>query len=153
MHALDHKIPPPAVALAMALLMWWLARVSPGVEVPAALRIATAALVAAVGVAFGIASAVAFRKAKTTVNPFQPERATTLVRTGVYRITRNPMYAGMALALLSWAIYLASPLALLGMVLFVAYITAFQIKPEERALSARFGQAYAQYLASVRRWL
>jgi hypothetical protein len=61
------------------------------------------------------------------------------VCTGVYRITRNPMYVGMMLGLLSWAVCLASPLSLAGPVAFIAYITRFQIKPEEQALSARFG--------------
>ena len=153
MRSLDHKIPPPAVALILVLLMWGLSHVLPRVEVSNAIRITFTAGIGLSGLAFGIAGTIAFRRAKTTVNPLQPERASSLVLTGVYRITRNPMYVGMMLALLSWAFYLASPVALLGPVLFIAYITRFQIKPEERALSAKFGKTYEQYLSSVRRWI
>lgn len=107
---------------------------------------------AAVGAAFDVAGLVAFRRASTTINPLHPERASALVTGGVYRITRNPMYVGLAFALLAWAAYLGSPWALLGPVAFVGYITHFQIVPEERILRARFAQ-FDAYAARVRRWL
>ena len=153
MFSLDHKIPPPAVALALVAVMWGLAQPWPRVEVPAPWRIVLTVGIAIAGLAFAGAGTLAFRKAKTTVNPLHPDRASALVHTGVYRITRNPMYLGMALGLLSWAVYLAAPAALLGPVAFVAYITRFQIKPEEQALAARFGSEFAQYKGTVRRWL
>jgi protein-S-isoprenylcysteine O-methyltransferase Ste14 len=55
--------------------------------------------------------------------------------------------------LLAWAIYLAQPLALLGPLAFVLYITHFQIVPEERVLSGLFGEEFADYRDRVRRWL
>ena len=78
---------------------------------------------------------------------------TQLVTSGVYRYTRNPMYLGMACLLLAWAVYLQNPLALLGVPLFMAYITQFQIKPEERMLVKLFGDAFIRYRQQVRRWL
>jgi len=72
---------------------------------------------------------------------------------GIYRFTRNPMYVGLALVLLGWAALLSSPWALLGPLVFVLYINRFQIAPEERVLSAKFGAAYTEYIARVRRWL
>ena len=96
---------------------------------------------------------LAFRRARTTVNPLRPERASTLVTTGVYRITRNPMYVGLMLALLAWSVFLASPLSLVGPVVFIAYINRFQIRPEEAVLTAKFGPVYEQYKSTVRRWL
>lgn len=63
------------------------------------------------------------------------------------------MYVGMALLLLSWAVYLSAVLPFAGPLLFALYITRFQIQPEERALRAIFGEAYAAYAARVRRWL
>lgn len=150
---LDHKIPPPLVALALVPVMGVLSQLLPRVDAPTPVRIALAIAIGCVGLAFSGAGALAFRRARTTVNPLRPDRASALVRTGVYRITRNPMYVGMMLGLLSWAVFLASPLSLLGPVTFVAYITRFQIRPEERALSARFGADYEQYKARVRRWI
>jgi protein-S-isoprenylcysteine O-methyltransferase Ste14 len=72
---------------------------------------------------------------------------------GLYRISRNPMYVGSVLLLLGWAVYLSALLPFAGIAVFVAYITRFQIRPEERVLAALFGEAYANYAARVRRWL
>ncbi|SMB27567.1 conserved protein of unknown function [Sterolibacterium denitrificans] len=91
--------------------------------------------------------------ARTTVNPLAPGRSNSVVRTGPYRFTRNPMYLGMALLLLAWCIHLRNPLAPLSILAFFVYIIRFQIIPEERALLAKFGDAYAAYLSDVRRWL
>lgn len=82
-----------------------------------------------------------------------PHTSTHVVTTGIYRITRNPMYLGLVLILLGLALYRASPWTMLGPLAFAAYITRFQILPEERALTARFGAAYTAYCTQVRRWL
>ena len=113
----------------------------------------TAILVAAAGAAIAIAGVIQFARARTTVNPLQPDAASSLVSGGVYRWTRNPMYLGMALVLLGWATYLSSIAALAVLPLFIVYITRFQIAPEERALEARFGAEFARYRKAVRRWL
>ena len=157
MPSLDVQIPPPAVALAVASVMWMGSRldgpyamwqgVAPG------WRLAAVLVIAAIGAAFDVAGVIAFRRAKTTVNPMKPEKSTALVVSGIYRITRNPMYVGMVFFLLAWAVFLASPWGLFGPLAFAAYITRFQIKPEERVLAARFGAEFASYQARVRRWL
>jgi protein-S-isoprenylcysteine O-methyltransferase Ste14 len=153
MKSLEVKIPPPVVAAAVALAMWGASRLAPLVQLPDALRLGTAAAIVLVGIGFSAAGVLAFRRARTTVNPTKPEQASTLVGSGVYRITRNPMYVGLAFVLVAWAVFLSSAWALLGPVAFVLYIGRFQIEPEERALAQRFGTAYAHYRASVRRWL
>jgi protein-S-isoprenylcysteine O-methyltransferase Ste14 len=119
------------------------------------LPFASAAAVAAgsAGVAIALAGVLQFRRARTTVNPLQPSAASALVIGGVYRRTRNPMYLGMALVLVGWAIYLSSLAALAVLPVFVAYLNRFQIGPEERALQARFGDDFARYREAVRRWL
>jgi protein-S-isoprenylcysteine O-methyltransferase Ste14 len=83
----------------------------------------------------------------------KPETATALVCGGVYTVTRNPMYLGLLVLLIAWAVYLSSAWALLGPLAFAVYITRFQILPEERALGTLFGAEYAAYRARVRRWL
>jgi protein-S-isoprenylcysteine O-methyltransferase Ste14 len=150
---LELKVPPPAVALLLGLGMWWLSPHTPAPDAPQTLRAGLAVLLVLVGGGFDMAGLWAFRQQRTTVNPLRPANSSALVTGGVYRFTRNPMYVGMALFLLAWAVWLGAPLALLGPVAFVAYITRFQIKPEERVLATLFGTAYADYTRRVRRWL
>lgn len=152
MSALELKIPPPVVALVVAAAMWGFCLVAPSSDAPAQ-RYAVALALAAIGVAFSVSGAVAFRTAGTTKNPMKPQAASVLVVAGVYRFTRNPMYFGVLIVLLAWAVFLWSAWVLLGPVVFVAYITRFQIVPEERVLATLFGSEYLAYKAKVRRWL
>lgn len=63
------------------------------------------------------------------------------------------MYLGHFLLLCAWACWLQHPAALVGAPLYMAYVTRYQIPPEERALAATFGTAYEAYRSRVRRWL
>lgn len=153
MRWLEHRIPPPLVGLLVAVAMWFLAGVSLHFQIAFPIRLALALVWALCGVAIAISGVAAFRRAQTTVNPLAPDAASSLVVLGVFHHTRNPMYLGMASVLIGWAIYLAAPMALLGPLLFAAYITRFQIIPEEQALTQNFGQAFADYRAQVRRWI
>ena len=76
-----------------------------------------------------------------------------MVRHGIYRFTRNPMYLGQLLQLVAWAFWLENLLAFAVLPAYIAYLTRFQIIPEERILSARFGASYAAYQQRVRRWV
>ena len=82
-----------------------------------------------------------------------PESSSALVSGGVYRFTRNPMYLAMLCVLIGWALVVSNVAALVMLPLFVAYLNRFQIRPEERALHARFGAEFERYRDSVRRWL
>jgi protein-S-isoprenylcysteine O-methyltransferase Ste14 len=137
----------------VAALMLGAAWALPMLEVEFRWATPTAILVAAAGAAIAIAGVIQFARARTTVNPLQPDAASSLVSGGVYRWTRNPMYLGMALVLLAWAVYLSSVAALAVLPLFIVYINRFQIEPEERALQARFGAQFERYRKAVRRWL
>lgn len=153
MSALDLKIPPPVIALSCVALAWVLGHFTPGFtyQLPARIPITVILLLAGISLAFS--GVLAFRRAKTTPNPHTPEQSTSIVRSGPYKFTRNPMYLGLAIALLGLCAYLSNPLTLVAAVLFIAYITRFQIVPEERVLLTKFGDTYAQYTKSVRRWL
>lgn len=153
MKALELKIPPPLLALLFAAGMWMLSTLPPLLQVPTFIRMFVAAAIAFVGVAISFAGVFSFRCAKTTVNPMKPRNASSLVTTGVYQVTRNPMYLGLLLVLIGWAVYLSSVWALVGVVAFVYYIERFQIKPEEQALDALFSAEYSAYKTQVRRWL
>jgi protein-S-isoprenylcysteine O-methyltransferase Ste14 len=153
MKALEVKIPPPAVAAAIAVAMWGISLLLPLLQIPGALRLGAAAAIGLAGIGFSAAGVLEFRRARTTLNPTKPEQASSLVSSGVFRITRNPMYVGLLCVLVAWAVFLASAWALLGPVAFVLYTDRFQIAPEERVLAKLFGSEYTDYQARVRRWL
>jgi len=101
----------------------------------------------------GVLGIIEFNRAKTTVNPTKPESASSLVRTGIYQRTRNPMYMGFLLILVGWAIAMANIVSFLVLPGFVIYMNRFQIKPEERALTLIFGEDFKAYCVETRRWI
>lgn len=153
MQLLELKIPPPIVAVLIAAAMWYAASIGPSIELPLLARGAVFGAIALLGGAVALAGDLEFKRAGTTINPLKPQNASALVTSGVYRYTRNPMYLGLLLVLVGWCAFLCSALALLGPVIFVGYITRFQIIPEERALLAKFDSAYSGFSDNVRRWL
>ena len=153
MTSLSLKIPPLLLTVVLMVAMAALARFTPGIELLPLLRIGLAGALGALGVAVAALGVASFRRAATTVNPIDPGATTALVDQGVYRVSRNPMYLGFLLVLLGWGIWLESPAALALALGFVPYMNRYQIIPEERSLEARFGDAYARYRESVRRWI
>ncbi len=147
------RIPPPVLALGSGAAMWWLDRHIPLVRLlgPPWNRIGWVFI--ATGVLVDAVSVAAFIRAKTTVNPVHVERASHLVVRGLYCVTRNPMYLGMITLLAGWALLLGSFSPWLMIVAFERVIVIFQIRAEEAALSARFGDDYARYARQVNRWI
>ncbi len=106
-----------------------------------------------IGIAFALAGVVTFKIHKTTVNPINTENVSTLVNSGIYKHTRNPMYVGMLCFLIGYVVYLANPLNVVFVVLFVLYLNKYQIIPEEVFLEKLFGNDFTAYKRVVRRWL
>ena len=150
---LELKIPPVAVALVTGACMWLVARAAPGIDVSFPVHDVVSGMVALSGGFMALSGVVAFSRAGTTINPMKPGSSSSLVVTGIYSVTRNPMYLGVLLVLLAWAIYLANPLTVLFLPGFVWYMGRYQIEPEEQALTSLFGQKYIAYAARVRRWI
>jgi protein-S-isoprenylcysteine O-methyltransferase Ste14 len=153
MRTLENRIPPPVVAVVIAAGMWLLARWWPLMQFEVPSPILTGLAVAAAGGLVSSAGAREFRRARTTVNPLHPERTSSIVTTGIYRLTRNPMYVGIVLVLLGCFLAFGVVSAGVGPAAFIWYINRFQIEPEERVLQARFGREYTEYRSRVRRWL
>jgi protein-S-isoprenylcysteine O-methyltransferase Ste14 len=151
MRYLEHRIPPPIVLLLTGGIMWLLSRFGPRLVFAGRVPLGVAIVVA--GVIVAAMGVRAFRRAGTTINPVDLTRSTTLVTSGIYRVTRNPMYLGMVVLLLGVAVLLAAPVTLLACVAFVLFINRFQIVPEERVLRERFGESYSKYAEKVRRWI
>jgi len=142
-------VPPPAYALAGAVAQHVLARKG---SAGAARKVAGSA-VAAASLTLIAGSIQRFRSTGTTVEPFRPEQATTLVTDGPNALTRNPMYVGMAGLLTAHALVRGGWLPVLPLAAFVAVIDRTQILPEEAALRQLFGQEYDAYCAQVPRWV
>ena len=153
MSALENRVPPLLVAGLIALLMGLSGPRLPGTEMAWTARLTFALPVLLLGLGVCFASVLSFHRARTTVNPMQPQQASVLVESGIYQYSRNPMYLGFAIILAAWALALGSPLTLLGVVAFVLYMNRFQIAPEEWALEALFGVSFVRYRARVRRWI
>ncbi|MEM0942035.1 MAG: isoprenylcysteine carboxylmethyltransferase family protein [Bacteroidota bacterium] len=147
------KIPPAVVFIICLVSMFGIYSISKELSFQFAYRTALSRIFLITGFFSGLLGVLAFRLKNTTVDPANPQKATSLVTHGVYQYTRNPMYLGMALVLVGGAIRIGNPFCLLTIVLFVWYITTFQIKPEEEALSKIFGQDYEGYKKEVRRWI
>jgi protein-S-isoprenylcysteine O-methyltransferase Ste14 len=153
MKNLETRIPAPAVAIVAGGSMKLYAHAA---EVP----IDMSPVLAVVGVHLAQLSALiallafaSFWLARTTINPFDPSRASVLVTGGIYRLTRNPMYLSLLLLLVAYAVRLESWVAWVGPAVFAAYVTRYQIIPEERILTGKFGAAFLAYKNRTRRWL
>jgi len=129
MSSLELKVPPPAVALIFAVLMWLASSLLAPLGLPFGARLTLALVLGSLGLASGISAMVSFRRARTTMNPTRPTAAASLVTTGPFRLSRNPMYLSLLLYLLGWAVYLSNVLALLFLPAFVLYIIGSRSSP------------------------
>lgn len=143
--------PPPLLAAGFLLLGYLLDLALPLPLLPSpAQYVMSAALIlpAAVLVVSGI---LLFRRAGTHVEPYRP--TTALVTTGPYRLSRNPLYVALALAYAGISVAVDSAWMLALILPFLLVIRYGVVAREERYLERKFGQAYLDYKAKVRRWL
>jgi protein-S-isoprenylcysteine O-methyltransferase Ste14 len=152
MKSLELKVPPLAQLAIAVLCLWAIGALFPTYVLTFPYRVESAILMGILGAIIAVTGVISFRLHKTTVNPLTPEKSIAVVRTGIYRISRNPMYLGMLLS--GCALLLANWIACVVVLpLFAWYMTTFQIIPEERSMIAKFGEEYQAYLHSVSRWL
>lgn len=147
------KIPPPIVAVLFAVIMWGLDRLVPMDMLSAPTTAMISPVLILVGLAIMGFALRRFRKVGTTVNPLAPSLASSLVISGIFRRSRNPMYLGMLVLLTAWAIWLGNAANVVTLYLFFSFMTRFQIKPEEEALTRLFGEEYEAYRKRVSRWI
>ena len=141
---------PPIIFLTAILLGIALNHTWPVPFVPAALR-PLGPLVTLGAVVLFVLSLREFRRAGTSVRGSQ--RTTTIVRTGPYRFSRNPIYLSFILLLLGLAVWLDDPWLVLTLLPAVAFIVVVVIPREERFLERNFQDQYSSYKSRVRRWL
>jgi protein-S-isoprenylcysteine O-methyltransferase Ste14 len=153
MKALELKLPPPVVALLCGIAIALVGARVPQLAFDFPGRVVVAAALAVIGLSFDLISIFRFFSARTTVNPMNPGGSSALVTGGLYRFTRNPMYVGLLFLLTAYTLWKGNAAGFALVAVFVAWITRFQIIPEERVLAAKFGAAYEAYRGRVRRWL
>lgn len=133
--------------------MWLLGRYFPLLRFDYQALTLTGILLIGGGLLLDVAALLQFRKARTTINPLRPENSSTIVTSGVYRVSRNPMYLGMLTVLTGIALLLKALAGFFLLPVFVLLINRLQIIPEEHTLLRLFGAPYDAYLKSVRCWI
>ena len=145
------KIPPPIVTLIFGLIIFFSKSLFP------IFKFNNSNYVSLIFLIFGfiilITAVKSFKKHQTTINPLNPDQASTLVNSGIFSFTRNPMYLGMLFILLSISFNFNILGGIIICFLFKIYITRFQIMPEEEAMEKIFGKDFVEYKNKVRRWI
>ena len=147
---METKIPPPIVTLFFIFLIG----VSNKLIEPFSFEYQTplGVMIIICGLSVLISAARVFKQLETTINPMQPSQASKLAIIGPFKYTRNPMYLGMSIMLIGFGLIFGAKLTVCLVVMFVLYITVFQIIPEERAMQEKFTD-WKDYCSKVRRWL
>ena len=148
---IQNKIPPPIVTLFFGLCIYFSRDYFLSYEYK--LLDILSYMCYFIGLCILILAVNSFNKQSTTVNPIKIENASSLVTSGVFEYSRNPMYLGMALILLGLALMFNMIGGILFTLLFTIYITKFQIKPEEEVMERLFGEDFLKYKLNVRMWL
>ena len=148
------RIPPPIVALIGILLIFLSKDYILILYLHPHLQNTLSLIFLIIGFVIIFSATKEFKKSDTTVNPMKPETSTSLVTSGIFKYTRNPMYLGLTSILLASCFYFSSLLGIIVYVpLFILYITVFQIIPEEETMKGLFNDEYFDYCSKVRRWI
>jgi len=150
---MNNKIPPPILLVLFGVAMWFVAKSEFAYPVSIPFALVIAIMLAAVGVLIAVLALRRFSAAETTVNPLKPDTATSLVQSGIFSKSRNPMYVGLVIDLVAWAVWLQSLGNIAMLLVFIIMLNEWQIKPEEAAMRKLFGHEYETYCRKVRRWL
>ncbi|WP_394125345.1 methyltransferase family protein [Vibrio hepatarius] len=153
MDVLERKIPPVALFVLFVVAINHLSHEFIRFTVNLPLNLVVFLVCFVVAGFVGIAGVYEFRRAQTTVNPVKVDTASTVVDSGIFGYTRNPMYLGLFLLLFGFAYWQQNLLSIAFSFTFILYMNRFQILPEERALESLFGASYIDYKQKVRRWI
>ena len=148
---MNNKIPPPIIALVCALGILFskpFFREYSNVN-----NSSISILFFLIGIACFFFAIKLFNKHNTTISPLKPEKATSLIVSGIYMYSRNPMYLGMLFILISISIRFYIICGIISISTFIIYITKFQIIPEEEQLKRIFGEKFLNYKKKTRMWL
>ena len=145
------KIPPPILVIILTSLVYFSSTKLELIYLP--FRQIVSVIILVIGLIVIISPVVDFVKSKTTVNPVKFKNVNRLVTTGIYRYSRNPMYLGMILIIISTTVYYLNFLSIFSPLIFYIWINKFQISREEIFLEDKFGNEYLKYKSKTRRWI
>lgn len=147
---METKIPPPIVTVIFIFLIAFSNRLVEPFSFKYQMPLGIVIII--YGLLVLILAVRVFKQLETTINPMQPSQASKLAIIGPFKYTRNPMYLGMSIMLIGFGLIFGAKLTVCLVVMFVLYITVFQIIPEERAMQEKFTH-WKDYCSKVRRWL
>ncbi|MBH76545.1 MAG: hypothetical protein CMP68_05360 [Flavobacteriales bacterium] len=147
---MKNTVPPPIVTLICAVLIYLSKPLFPELIFNHSVQLCLFFLVS--GFIIILISFQTFKEEKTTINPIKIEKASSLVTYGIFKYSRNPMYLGMVLILISVAIKFNFYGGILIVVFFIYFMTYFQIIPEEKTMLKLFGEDFINYRNKTRRW-
>ena len=145
------KIPPPILVIILTSLVYFSSTKLELIYLP--YRHIVSVIILIVGLIVIVSPVVDFIKSKTTINPVKFKNVNRLVTTGIYRYSRNPMYLGMILIIISTTVYYLNFLSVFSPLIFYIWINKFQINREEIFLEDKFGSEYLKYKSKTRRWI
>tara|TARA_A100000164_G_scaffold116328_1_gene102567 strand:- start:332 stop:778 length:447 start_codon:yes stop_codon:yes gene_type:complete len=148
---MNNKIPPPIITLICGLGIYFSRTLFPKYNYISTDIIAASFLL--IGIITLITAVLSFKRHSTTVSPLQPEKVSYLVVSGIFKYSRNPMYLGMLLILISMTIKFNFVGGVLIIFVFISFITKFQIIPEETVLERLFGKEFIGYKKKTKRWI
>ncbi len=145
------KIPPPLVVLILVISTFFSSKKIDLIQIPFQTLISI--FILSIGILVLLNPVLKFKKSKTTINPIKFKKVNKLVTSGIYKYSRNPMYLGLLMIVISSSIFYLNIYSILTPLFFYLWINRFQIKREEVFLTEKFGKDYLSYLKKTRRWI
>ena len=145
------KIPPPLLVLILVIANYFSSKKIDLIHLPNQDLISI--LILLIGMLILINPIFKFIKSKTTIDPIKFKKVNKLIISGIYKYSRNPMYLGLLMIVISTSIFFLNIFSITTPFLFYCWINRFQIKREEIFLTEKFGEEYMSYKITTRRWI
>ena len=145
------KIPPPILVLILVVSSFLSSKKIDVIHIPHQTLVSI--LILLIGILILIIPVTMFIKYKTTIDPIEFKKVNKLVTSGIYKYSRNPMYLGLLLIVISSSILYLNIYSVSTPIFFYYWINRFQIQREEIFLTEKFGKEYLSYKTKTRRWI
>tara|TARA_B100001287_G_C22343175_1_gene371680 strand:- start:74 stop:517 length:444 start_codon:yes stop_codon:yes gene_type:complete len=145
------KIPPPIIALLLVVSNFFFSKKIDSIHLPNQTLVSI--LMFFIGIFILIIPVSKFIKSKTTIDPIKFKKVKNLVTSGIYKYSRNPMYLGLLIVIISTSIFYLNVFSITTPFIFYFWMNKFQIEREEIFLAEKFGQKYITYKSKTRKWI